>query len=158
MIEPYQVVGLIPTIRGIRHRDEIRSDLDHIAHLIKAATWLSSLDLPVRLIAIPEGGLQGFTDEILDLDHEEYARDLEPNVVHRSDDNGTVLGLVAVDAGVALAPRMVAESANSDVTMIELDERLSSRRVELLLEWRCPAGHPWRDHASSSTRSTSRWR
>jgi len=74
VIEPYQVVGLIPTMRGIRHREEIRWNLDHIAHLIKAATWLSSLDLPVRLIAIPEGGLQGFTDEILDLDHEEYAR------------------------------------------------------------------------------------
>jgi predicted amidohydrolase len=74
MIEPYQAVGLIPTIRGIRHRDEISWNLEHIAHLIKAAAWLSSLDLPVRLIAIPEGGLQGFSDEILDLDHEEFAR------------------------------------------------------------------------------------
>src|SRR6266540_1100183 len=61
-------------------------------------------------------------------------RGLEPNVVHRSDDNGTVLGLVAVDAGVALVPRMVAESANGDVTMIELDERLPPRRVGL--SWR----------------------
>ncbi|MGH3159258.1 MAG: nitrilase-related carbon-nitrogen hydrolase, partial [Streptosporangiaceae bacterium] len=48
-------------------------NLEHISHLIKAASWLSSLDLPVRLIAIPEGALQGFNDEVLDLDHESYA-------------------------------------------------------------------------------------
>src|SRR5215469_11827496 len=75
MIEPYQAVGLVPTMRGIRHRDEIRVNLEHISHLIKAASWLSSLDLPVRLIAIPEGTLQGFNDEVLDLDHEEFARE-----------------------------------------------------------------------------------
>lgn len=75
MIEPYQAVGLVPTMRGIRRREEIQWNLDHISHLVKAASWLSSMDLPVRLIAIPEGGLQGFTDEVFDLDHEEYARE-----------------------------------------------------------------------------------
>src|SRR5579864_7343444 len=75
VIEPYQVVGLIQTMRGIRHRDEIQWNLEHISHMIKAASWLSSMDLPVRLICIPEGGLQGFTDEVLDLDHEQYARE-----------------------------------------------------------------------------------
>lgn len=75
MIEPYQAVGLVQTLRGIRRREEIRWNLDHIAHLIKASSWLSSLDLPVRLIAIPEGGLQGFTDEVFDTDHEGYARE-----------------------------------------------------------------------------------
>src|SRR6516225_7253184 len=73
MIEPYQAIGLVPTMRGIRHRDEIRVNIEHISHLIKAASWLSSLDLPVRLIAIPEGALQGFNDEVLDLDHETFA-------------------------------------------------------------------------------------
>ena len=43
--------------------------------MIKAASWLSSLDLPVRLIVIPEGGLQAFNDEVLDLDHATYARE-----------------------------------------------------------------------------------
>ena len=57
MIEPYQAIGLVPTMRGIRHRDEIRVNIEHLSHLIKAASWLSSLDLPVRLIAIPEGAL-----------------------------------------------------------------------------------------------------
>ncbi|MGZ4326396.1 MAG: nitrilase-related carbon-nitrogen hydrolase, partial [Solirubrobacteraceae bacterium] len=75
MIEPYQAVGLISTMRGIRRREEISWNLEHIAHMIKAASWLSSMDLPVRLICIPEGGLQGFTDEVLDLDHVSYARE-----------------------------------------------------------------------------------
>src|SRR5437879_7697276 len=55
MISPYTAVGLVPTVRGIRKREEIKINLDHLAHLVKAAAWLSSLDLPVRLIAIPEG-------------------------------------------------------------------------------------------------------
>ena len=29
----------------------------------------------MRLIAIPEGALQGFNDEVLDLDHETFARE-----------------------------------------------------------------------------------
>lgn len=31
--------------------------------------------LPVRLITIPEGALQGFNDEVLDHDHEWFARE-----------------------------------------------------------------------------------
>ena len=61
MIEPYQALGLVPTMRGIRRRAEIQTNLDHLSHLIKAASWLSSLDPPVRLIAVPEGALQGST-------------------------------------------------------------------------------------------------
>src|SRR5216684_6200072 len=80
MIEPYQAIGLVPTMRGIRHRDEIRVNIEHLSHLIKAASWLSSLDLPVRLVAIPEGSLQGFNDEVLDLDHVEFARNIALDV------------------------------------------------------------------------------
>jgi predicted amidohydrolase len=75
MPAPYTAVGLIPTVRGVRKRAEIQRNLDHLAHLIAAASWLSSLDLPVRLIAIPEGALQGFNDEVFDLDHATYARE-----------------------------------------------------------------------------------
>jgi predicted amidohydrolase len=75
MPEPYTAVGLIPTVWGIRKRADIQKNLDHLANLIKAASWLSSLDLPVRLIAIPEGALQAFNDEVLDLDHVTFARE-----------------------------------------------------------------------------------
>jgi predicted amidohydrolase len=75
MIKPYTAVGLIPTVRGIRKRKDIEINLEHLSHLVKAAAWLSSLSLPVRLIAIPEGALQGFNDEVMDLDHVKFARE-----------------------------------------------------------------------------------
>src|SRR5437867_1878562 len=75
MISPYTAVGLVPTVRGIRKREDIKINLEHLAHLVKAAAWLSSLDLPVRLIAIPEGALQAFNDEVLDLDHIAFAEE-----------------------------------------------------------------------------------
>ena len=76
MPAPYTAVGLIPVVRGVRARSEIQRNLDHLAQVMGAASWLSSLDLPVRLVAIPEGALQGFTDEVFDLDHATYARDV----------------------------------------------------------------------------------
>src|ERR687888_1372143 len=75
MIKPYTAVGLIPTVRGIRTRADIKINLEHLSHLVKAASWLSGLALPVRLIAFPEGALQAFNDEVLDLDHGQFARE-----------------------------------------------------------------------------------
>jgi beta-ureidopropionase len=75
MIKPYTAVGLIPVVRGIRKREDIQINVEHLAHMFKAAAWLSSLDIPVRLIALPEGALQAFNDEVLDLDHVQYARE-----------------------------------------------------------------------------------
>src|SRR5512144_600215 len=75
MAKPYTAVGLIPSVRGIRSRKDIKINLDHLSHLVKAASWLSALDLPVRLIAFPEGALQAFNDEVLDLDHVKFARE-----------------------------------------------------------------------------------
>ena len=74
MIGPYTAVGLIPSFWGIRRREDIEKNLEHLESLTKAAFWLSSLDIPVRLVAIPEGALQGFNDEVLDVDHTEFAR------------------------------------------------------------------------------------
>src|SRR5438046_9215707 len=75
MIEPYTAVGLIPSFWGIRRREDMAKNLEHLESLTKAAFWLSNLDIPVRLIAIPEGALQGFNDEVLDVDHATFARE-----------------------------------------------------------------------------------
>ena len=72
MIEPYNAVGLIPTFYGIRRRDDIKHNIEHLKSLTKAAFWLSNLDIPVRLLAIPEGALMGFNDEVLDVDHADW--------------------------------------------------------------------------------------
>ena len=68
MVKPYTAVGLITTVRGIRKPKDIKINLEHLKHLVKAASWLSALDLPVILIAFPEGALQAFNDEVLDLE------------------------------------------------------------------------------------------
>jgi DNA-binding transcriptional LysR family regulator len=58
-------------------------------------------------------------------------RGFEPRVAHRSDDNGTVHGLVAAGAGVAFVPQLVADSANGLVASLAIDEPLPPRRIAL---------------------------
>jgi predicted amidohydrolase len=70
----YMALALQTVMHGAQKRADIQRNLDHIAELARAAAWLSEIDLPVRLITIPEGGLQGFTDEIFDWDHVEYVK------------------------------------------------------------------------------------
>ena len=61
MIKPYTAVGLIPTVRGIRKRKDIQINLEHLSHLVKAAAWLSSLDLFV----LPSYGEEGVPQAIM---------------------------------------------------------------------------------------------
>ena len=75
-IDSYVAVGISPTVRGVLQREQIRANIEHIHEVCAAACWLSSLDLPVRLIVIPEGALQGFTDEVFDWDHHKYAAEI----------------------------------------------------------------------------------
>ena len=75
-VESYAAVGLSPTVRGVQKREQIKTNIDHLHSVCKAACWLTSLDLPVRLIVVPEGALQGFTDEVFDMDHQKYANEI----------------------------------------------------------------------------------
>ena len=72
MVQPYMVVALQTSFRGVEKRKEIAVNLDHIHDAMSAAVWLTEVELPVRLIALPEGALQGFTDEVFDMDHLDY--------------------------------------------------------------------------------------
>ncbi|MFW2168295.1 hypothetical protein ACN4C3_26025, partial [Enterobacter cloacae complex sp.6722794] len=54
---------------------DIMKNIDHLEELSHGALWLSSLDLPVRLLVLPEGALQGFNDEALDLPIAEFLKD-----------------------------------------------------------------------------------
>jgi predicted amidohydrolase len=99
MIKPYMAVGLSPTIWGVRKRNEIKKNLDHIRELIAAASWLSSLDLPIKLVVIPEGGLQGFTDEIFDMDHTKYAKEIAIDIPGEETD---ILGEIASEHNIYL--------------------------------------------------------
>jgi DNA-binding transcriptional LysR family regulator len=58
-------------------------------------------------------------------------RGFEPNIVQRSDDNGTVHGLVAAGAGFAFVPQLVADTVNGELAVLEVDEPLPPRRIAL---------------------------
>lgn len=58
-------------------------------------------------------------------------RGLAPRVAHRSDDNGTALGLVAERAGVALVPRLSAAAGGEGLRVVDIADPLPARRVAL---------------------------
>jgi molybdate transport repressor ModE-like protein len=53
----------------------------------------------------------------------------EPRFVFRSDDNGTVQGLVGADVGVALVPRLTLQPTDGSVETIEMGELLPPRLI-----------------------------
>ena len=75
-VVPYMAVGLSTVVRGISKRSEIARNLDVIEDAIHAAVSIIGINMPVRLIALAEGALTGFTDEIFDIPHTVAARDL----------------------------------------------------------------------------------
>ena len=72
MIDPYMAVALQTSVRHVTTRQEVERHLNHIGNMIDLVVHICSLELPVRLIALGEGAIQGFVDEILDMGQAEY--------------------------------------------------------------------------------------
>jgi predicted amidohydrolase len=75
-IAPYMAVGLSTVVYGIAKRKHIRPNLETIEENIHAAASMVNINMPVKLIALAEGALTGFTDEAFDLPHRVAAREL----------------------------------------------------------------------------------
>jgi DNA-binding transcriptional LysR family regulator len=56
----------------------------------------------------------------------------QPNVVFRSDNNGTVQGLVAAGVGVSVAPRLTVDEEDPSIEVIDLQGRVPPRVIVLL--------------------------
>lgn len=72
------------------------------------------------------------------------AQGMQPKIIFRSDDNGTVQGLVAAGMGVALAPRLTVEPADRRIVVIDLEDGIPPRRIALVWHvdrYRSPAAH-----------------
>jgi predicted amidohydrolase len=69
-------VGLSTIVYGVAERKHIKVNLDTIEDTIHAAMSIVNINMPVKLIALAEGALTGFTDEAFDLPHTLAARDL----------------------------------------------------------------------------------
>jgi len=59
---------------------EVEVNLAHIGNMIDLVTHICSLELPVRLITLGEGAIQGFVDEILDMEQSEYAETMAAEI------------------------------------------------------------------------------
>ena len=51
----------------------------------------------------------------------------EPKIVFRSDDNGTVQGLVAVGVGAALVPRLAVDETDDAIRLLDIGDRVPPR-------------------------------
>ena len=68
---------------------------------------------------------------------------VEPRVVFRTDDNGTVEGMVAAGLGAAIVPRLAMDPRDDAVVAIPLNALLEPRRL-------CLAWHRDRYHAPAT--------
>lgn len=75
-VAPYMAVGLSTVTHGIAERRHIKHNLATIEDAIHAAVSMIGINMPVKLIALAEGALTGFTDEIFDLPHRLAADEL----------------------------------------------------------------------------------
>src|SRR5947208_8782588 len=75
-VPPYMAVGLSTVVHGIGERRHIERNLRIVEDAIHAAVSIIGINMPVKLIALAEGALTGFTDEIFDVPHVTAARDL----------------------------------------------------------------------------------
>jgi DNA-binding transcriptional LysR family regulator len=57
---------------------------------------------------------------------------VEPRFVFRSDDNGTVQGLVAAGMGVALVPLLTVETSDNRIAVLSLAEEIPPRRLAVI--------------------------
>jgi predicted amidohydrolase len=75
-IAPYMALGLSTVAYGIAERRHIKHNLETIEEAIHAAVSIVGINMPVKVIALAEGALTGFTDEIFDLPHTLAAKEL----------------------------------------------------------------------------------
>ncbi len=75
-VAPYLAVGLSTVVYGVGRREHIAENLKTIEDGIHAAMSVIGINMPVKLLALAEGALTGFTDESFDVPHEIAAREL----------------------------------------------------------------------------------
>lgn len=74
-VAPYLALGLSTVITGIASRKHIKHNLENIEEAIHASVSMTNINMPVKVIALAEGALTGFTDEIFDLPHTLVAKE-----------------------------------------------------------------------------------
>lgn len=101
----YTAVGIQNVSRMALTRDDYMKDIDKLALSMRYAVWNCSLDLPVKLIAVSEGGIGGWClgggEE-----HLRICREVAPEIPGRETE---ALGELAKELGVYIIAQMVAK-------------------------------------------------
>ena len=102
--------------------------------LVQADSPLAARTRPPTLAEIAELPLIGFRTcrSIRLLESHFEARGLRPEFVFRSDDNGTVQGMVGAGIGVAIVPRLTVELNDARTAVVELGDVVPPRRITLV--------------------------
>jgi DNA-binding transcriptional LysR family regulator len=101
--------------------------------VVANASPLAKVAGPPTLTAIAEEPLIGFR-ACRSMDPFESAlraAGCEPKFTFRTDDNGTVQGLIAAGIGSAVLPRLTVDAADPRVTVIELGNRVPPRLISI---------------------------
>lgn len=75
-VPPYTAIGISTVVYTVSERRQIRVNLQTIEDAIHAAMGVISINVPVKLIALAEGALTGFPDEIYNIPHVTAAREI----------------------------------------------------------------------------------
>lgn len=75
-VAPYMAIGLSTVVYGVSQRSDIGKNLTIIEESIHASVTTANINMPVKIVALPEGALTGFTDEVFDIPHVVAAREL----------------------------------------------------------------------------------
>ena len=75
-VPPYMAVGLSTIAYGIAERKHIKRNLQIIEDAFHAAVGMVNVNMPVKVVALAEGALTGFTDEAFDVPHVTAAREM----------------------------------------------------------------------------------
>jgi len=75
-VPPYMAIGLSTVVYGVSERSQIGENLATLEEAIHASVSTANINMPVKIVALAEGALTGFTDEAFDLPHVVAAREL----------------------------------------------------------------------------------
>jgi DNA-binding transcriptional LysR family regulator len=124
--------GILPLSPGPFEAMELM--LDPYVLVVPAASPLAGRRRLDRLEEIMDQPLIGFRQcrSVVQVEAHLQRQGIEPHVIFRSDDNGTVQALVAAGIGLALVPRLATQPADPQVAFIELGEEMPGRRLALV--------------------------
>jgi DNA-binding transcriptional LysR family regulator len=120
--------------------------------LVQAGSPLAARRRPPTLEELGELPLIGFRQcrSIEQVEGRFRARGVDPDFVFRSDDNGTVHGMVAAGVGVAVVPRLSIDLGDGQCAAVELGELVPPRRIALVWHgerYRSPAARAFAELA-----------